>query len=128
MLVQPCSALVAFKAVVAGDSTAASKKNKAKGLASGSYTFWAEDVTSAAAIGDSQLDPTGPAPTTIQACLDACDTVASCAGVVMTDVSATDSDTATCKLISGVASVATFKRSVTKAVVSRLTVATAGWA
>jgi hypothetical protein len=111
---------VAFKAVVTGDVTDASVKNKAKGLASGSYTFWAEDPIEAAAIGASR---SAGSTVSVQACLNACDTDGSCAAVVMTGLvtgATTANKPTACSLVKGDATVATFKRSVTKAVVTKL--------
>lgn len=110
--------VVAYKAVVTGDTTASSMKTThAKALASGSYTFWKE--TAGATIGmSSSAGPTS----SIQACLSACDTDAECAAVAMTGITAVDSIPASCSLIKGDTTVATFKRSVTKTVVSRLEV------
>lgn len=112
--------VLAFKAVVAGDTSAASK-TKANALASGSYSFWKSD---AAGIGASS---SGGPNTNYQACLSACDADAECAAVAMTGVSSSDATAqiGTCSLIKGNSSVATFKRSMTKAVVGRLTVAQA---
>jgi hypothetical protein len=100
--------------VPAGDTTASSKKTKGKGLASGSYTFW----NSAAADVGKSADLN--AATTVVACLTACDGDAECAAVAMTGATSMDATSITCKLIKGDSSVATFKRSATRAVVSKL--------
>jgi phosphoribosyl-AMP cyclohydrolase len=123
MLLLPCPSppscsgdVVAFKAVVTGDTTASSMKtSKAKALASGSYTFWKE--AAGAAIGKSST--AGPT-TSVQACLSACDTDAECAAVAMTGITALNSTPGSCSLIKGDTTVATFKRSLTKAVATRL--------
>lgn len=109
--------MLAFKAVLGGDTTATSiKAVKGKFLPSGSYTFYAETADSG--LGSAQA----PVSTTsLNACLAACDSDGGCAAVAMTGVAAGDSDTiATCKKISGDTTVAAFKRSVTKAVVTKL--------
>ena len=118
--------MIAFKAVAAGDTTAASRKQKkqasAKGLSSGAYTFWQDD---AANVGASRSTV---AAASVQACLDACDMDATCAAVVMTGLSSgatTSSVPTACSLVRGDARVAQFKRSATKAAVSRLTLASA---
>jgi hypothetical protein len=112
--------VLAFKAVVAGDTTAASKSADAKALASGSYTFWKET-----AVGVGAASPGGPT-SSLQACLSACDLDNNCAAVAITGAT---SDAAaaigSCSLIKGDSTVAQFKRSVTKAVATRLQVAAA---
>lgn len=112
--------VLAFKAVVAGDTTAASKSTGAKALASGSYTFWKE---TAAGVGASST--AGPT-SSLQACLSACDADAACAAVA---ISGATSDAAAaisgCSLIKGDSRVAQFKRSVTKAMATKLAVSTA---
>jgi hypothetical protein len=111
-------------AAAAAQQVAAAPKSgiKARALASGSYTFWKED---AGAIGKSQT--LNAAGTTVQLCLSLCDDDASCAAVAMTGVK--DDTTATitgCTLISGETAIAQWKRSLTRAVVSRLEVTAAG--
>ena len=111
--------VLAFKAVVAGDTTAASV-GTAKALASGSYTFWAE---TAAGVGASS----SPGPTSSgSACLSACDSDGACAAVAMAGVKASLADGIdSCSLIKGVNTVAQFKRSVTKTVATKLQVSAA---
>jgi len=112
--------VVAFKAVTAGDTTAAGTRKKvAKGLSSGSYTFWKD---SAANVGASSS--AGPTDS-IQACLSACDNDFDCAAVTMTGVTSDASLPTSCNLIKGDKTIATFRRSVTKAVASQLKVADA---
>lgn len=111
--------MLAFKAVTAGDTTAASVDGK--GLSSGSYTFWKD---AGAGVGEEQVDT--PAATTVQACLNACDNDFDCAAVVMTSVNnGMDSTGVGCKLVKGNKTIAQFKRSVTKAVASRLAITAA---
>lgn len=109
--------VLAFKAVVAGDTSAAST---AKALASGSYTFWAE---TAAGVGAS----TSAGPTSSgSACLSACDNDGACAAVAMSGVKPSLADAiSSCSLIKGDSTVAQFKRSVTKAVATKLQVSAA---
>lgn len=119
LLVPYSGEVVAFKAVTAGDTTAASRKYKkvaGKGLSSGSYTFWKESATGLGA--SATVGPT----TSVQACLNACDSDFDCAAVAMTGVSSASMAAApgSCSLIKGDTTIATFKRSVTKAVVTRL--------
>jgi hypothetical protein len=141
--------VVAFKAVVPGDTTAASIKKavaakpaavkhvsaaaaaataaapkgiKAKALASDSYTFWKE---AAAGIGASAAAAPAGSTDSIQACLSACDDDAECAAVAMTGITIDTATPVTCSLIKGDPSIAVFKRSVTRAVTARLTVTAA---
>lgn len=109
--------VLAFKAVVAGDTTAASKSTDAKALASGSYTFW-KDAT--ANVGTATTN----SATTVADCLSACDKDAACAAVAMEGAVSLTAQI-TCKLIKGDSSVAQFKRSVTKVNVNQLTLALA---
>jgi len=118
-----CSGQVlAYKALLAADTLFAKSKapgNKgtvAKGLASGSYTFWSD---SAVGIGKSATDVD---TTSFQGCLNACDHAEACAAVAMTGVTAANAPITTCQLIEGDNTIATFKRSVTKVVTSRLAV------
>lgn len=115
--------VLAFKAVVAGDTTAASIKNKngVKALASGSYTFW---NASDAGVGASHSDVSANVDS-IQACLTACDNDAACAAVSMTGITGPSATPDSCNLIKGNPTIAVFKRSVTKAVAAKLTVAAA---
>jgi hypothetical protein len=112
-----CSTVLAFKAVRPGN--AGSSANSAKSLPSGSYTFYPED---GAGIGDQNTS--GPT-TSGQACLDACDGDADCAGVVivgaLSDLSAalTANDKA-CKLIKGKTDYGTGMRTVTKTDITML--------
>jgi len=122
LLSAPCSGQVlAFKALLAADtlfakSRAASNKGTlAKGLASGSYTFWSD---SPVGIGTSTTDVN---TTSFQGCLNACDHAEACAAVAMTGVTAANATITACQLIEGDDTIATFKRSVTKVVTSRLT-------
>jgi len=120
----PCSGdVVAFKAVVAGDTTAASIRNTnnnknavGKGLSSGSYTFWKEVATTLGATRE-LVNNVG----SVQACLNACDNDFDCAAVAMTgtpnDMKAAPT---TCAMIKGDKTIAAFKRSMTKAVATRL--------
>lgn len=111
--------VVAFKALLAADPIMAKalRDTTAKGLASGSYTFWWESL---GGIGTS----TTPVNTTsLKACLSACDNVEECAAVAMTGVTAVTAPISTCHLVKGDSTLATFKRSVTRVVTSRLTLA-----
>jgi len=111
---------LAYKALLAADTLFAKSKaagNKgtvAKGLASGSYTFWSD---SAVGIGKSTTDID---TTSFQGCLNACDRAEACAAVAMTGVTAANATITTCQLIEGDDTIATFKRSVTKVMTSRL--------
>ena len=110
LLLVPCSGeVVAFKAVTAGDTTAAGfrKKKTAKGLSSGSYTFWKESATGLGAASSAV------SAASVQACLDACDSDAECAAVAMTGITSATAAPASC--------------SVTKAVVTKLDVSAALW-
>lgn len=118
----PCSGeVLAYKALLAADTlfakskAAAGKKGTAaKGLASGSYTFWSD---SPAGIGTSTA---AVDTTSFQGCLNACDSAEACAAVAMTGVTAANAPITTCRLIKGDNTIATFKRSVTKVMASRL--------
>lgn len=122
-----CSDVIAYKALISGDIAASSLRKKpaamivkATGLATGSYTFWQDSAT---AVGASQTPINAD---TVQGCLSACDADSSCAAVVMTGLSSsstTASKPDSCSLVRGVGSIAIFKRSVTKAVANRLTLA-----
>jgi hypothetical protein len=104
---------LAYKALLAADTLFAKGSAAAKGLASGSYTFWPE---SPAGIGTS----TTPINTTsVQGCLSACDIVEACAAVAMTGYTAANVPISSCQLIQGDSSIATNKRSVTKVVLQQ---------
>jgi hypothetical protein len=91
-----------------------------KVLASGSYTFWADDGD------DVGTTTTGGVITSTRACLAACDIDASCAAVKMTGVKAdTAAEITGCTLLKGVTTVAQWKRTATKAVVTKLAVTAA---
>jgi hypothetical protein len=91
-----------------------------KALASGSYTFWADD---GANVGHSTA--TGSTDST-RACLAACDIDASCAAVKMTGVKENTAAAITgCTLLKGDERVAKFKRTATRAVVEKLVVTAA---
>jgi len=107
--------VLAFKAVTAGDTTAASV---AKALSSGSYTFWKD---AGAGVGTQVPD----AATTVQGCLNACDNNFDCAAVVMTGATNGMDSTVTCKLVKGDKTIAQFKRSMTKAVAAQLAITAA---
>jgi len=111
-----CRDLLAFKAIVAGDTAAASYRTTSKALSSGTYTFYRDD---ASGIGASFAAGN---TASVDACLASCDALSRCAAVVMTDVTGFDSVPSTCTLVMGDGRVGVFKRSVTKTVVSRLTV------
>jgi hypothetical protein len=102
---------VGYKAILAADTTFGSS---AKALASGSYTFWWGQASSIGASNESV--PT----TSFQACLSACDRDYRCAAVAMTGVTAVDAPITLCNLIRGDSTLATFKRSVTRVVPSRM--------
>lgn len=104
--------VLAFKAVTAGDTTASSH-TRAHALASGSYTHWKDS-----GVGVGTSSAVTPTPASVQACLSACDNDFDCAAVAMTGVSGTS--LTGCSMIKGDKTIATFKRSVTKAVVSQL--------
>jgi hypothetical protein len=117
-----CSDIIAFKAASAGTSGAGSLSidgtaNTATASASGSYTFWQDDST-----GVGATRTLVPDVTTVQQCLDACDAAgeSSCAGVIMTGVTAPASAPTTCHKVYGNSTAAVYKRSVTKTVVTRL--------
>jgi hypothetical protein len=120
-----CSGRVlAFKALLAGAPGAASTQSSiaAKGLASGSYTIWRD---SGEGVGATQ---TPVSAATFQDCLTACDISSTCAGIaVVTNGGAfLTAAVVSCSLIKGDSSVGTFKRSVTRVVVGRLTTAVVG--
>jgi len=111
-----CSAIIGFKAIVAGDMGAASiNDTKTKALASGSYTFWKDTPDG---MGMYMQEVTGI--TTVQQCLSACDQAGSCAAVVMTGLDTPTSQPTSCSQIYGNSRIAVFKRSMTKTVVTRL--------
>jgi hypothetical protein len=103
--------VVGYKAILAADTNFGSS---AKALASGSYTFW---WGRASGIGTSNESIS---TTSFQACLSACDRDHGCAAVAMTGVTAVSALITSCSLIRGVSTLATFKRSVTRVVPSRL--------
>lgn len=108
---------MAFKAVLGGDTTATSVKGKF--LPSGSYTFWPETFV-AGSLGTSQDIFSTLVTSTLPACLAACDNDAGCAAVAMTGVNRANDNITSCKTIKGDTTIAAFKRSVTRAVVSQL--------
>jgi hypothetical protein len=122
---------LAFKALLAAGPKAAglSLNTTAKGLASGSYTFYQETAacaaTEASCVGVGQTS-TRVTAATIQACLDICDRDGECAGASVTGVPALwagalpAATIVTCHLVKGDGSPGTGKRSVTKTVVTRL--------
>lgn len=109
---------LAFKAVSYADTAASKLKpslTKAKAIASGSYTFWTN------VDQDSVLTQTADAKDTFADCLEACDADAECAGVsieVGSPTLATSGET--CKLIKGITTLNSWKRSATRAVASQL--------
>jgi hypothetical protein len=126
------SDIIAFKAVLGGladvaeslsvpsspaDSPADSpaNKTKAKALSTGAYTFW---LDSAAGVG-SDVSASGPT-TSVRACLAACDANGECAAAVMGGITGPASAPSSCVLVKGNTMPATFIRSMTKTVVSRL--------
>jgi hypothetical protein len=115
-----CSDLIAYKATVAGDTTAASVRTDdtavANALASGAYTFWARD--DATGVG-ATITTTNPV-TSVTVCLSLCDADRECAAAVMTGITTADSAPTACKLVRGDSSVGVFKRSMTRTVVDRL--------
>jgi len=116
-----CSDVLAFKAVVPGEDTTTSAQStgavRGSALASGAYTFWKTD-----AFGIGADNSTSGTTTSIQACLTSCDKDGQCAAVVMKDVTSAESVPSTCTMLKGDLTPATFKRSVTKAVTTRLSV------
>lgn len=140
-LVCCCSDVIAFKAVIGGinDAMASSARNqsaidktsnastdgtnaassgaKVKGAstASGAYTFW-KDFADGIGADTRTVGPT----TSLQACLAACDAEGDCAAAVMKGLTSPSSVPTSCVLVKGDVTPATFKRSMTKAVVSRL--------
>lgn len=112
--------VVAYKALLAADTTVAQSKphTKAKGLASGSYTLYWD---SPAGIGTSTTDVT---TTSFQSCLNACDADSECAAVAMAGVTTAMTTATGCQIIRGNNTVATFKRSVTKVNTNRLVLPT----
>jgi hypothetical protein len=88
---------------------------KSASSASGAYTFWKD---SADGIG---ADTSTVGPTiSLQACLAACDAEGGCAAVVLKGLTSPSSVPTSCVLVKGDITPATFKRSMTKAVVNRL--------
>lgn len=124
LLFAACSDLLAFKSTVAGDTTAASINTDpavtAHGLASGSYTFYKDSAEGIGAAVIAVTEPVG----SIQACLNLCDADPRCAAAVMTGVAAIGDVPTACSLVRGDTTVGVFKRSVTKTVLSRLSLAT----
>lgn len=110
------SQYVGLKALVAGDVTAASTQQDVapKSLESGTYTFWQDD---SAGIGNSTATVT---TTSFATCLSTCDRDQQCAGVTFTGYNATTAAVATCSMIKGDTTVASFKRTVMRTVTSRL--------
>ena len=108
--------MLAYKAVVSGDVTAASKadeknKTRASALSSGIYTYYKDVGTD---IGTVQTDVTVATGTlTAARCLAACDDDPECMAVAMTGI--TQGGTLACKTIKGDGNPGTFKRSMTKA-------------
>jgi hypothetical protein len=119
--------VIAFKAAQGGDSSAiklrqGSQSAGARALASGSYTFWVDD---AAGVGHVVTEA---AADSVKACIVACELADDCAAVVMKGLasnSTMDSRPNTCSLVKGDGRVAQFKRSMAKAVVTRLSVSAA---
>lgn len=106
--------VLAFKTVLVDGSTATSSSfnaTRAKAITSGIYSFWKDN---GAGIG-SQTD-VSPNPT-VKQCLQTCDQDEACAGVVMSSVTSTTTDTTAvpCKLIKGSVTVGDSKRSMVKA-------------
>lgn len=120
------SDIIAFKAVLGGlsdgsaeslrvPSSGPADETKAEALSTGSYTFWRD---SAAGVG-SDVSTTGPT-TSVRACLAACDMDGECAAAVMGGVTGPGSVPSSCRLVKGNTAPATFIRSMTKTVVTRL--------
>lgn len=109
--------MLAFKALLAGDTAAASVLGKS--LVSGAYTFWKD---AGANVG---FETTTVTASTAAACLASCDSDAACAAVKMTGVTAIGDTVASCNMIKGDPAIATWKRSATKAVATKLTLAAA---
>jgi hypothetical protein len=111
-----CRGVTAIKAIQAGDITAASKTNKGKALASGSYTFWSADGSgwgtgTAASVAGAD---------TVEKCLQACNTDEMCAAVYMAGVVDETAAPTGCKKIYGDATNGASQRSVTKVNLDRL--------
>lgn len=119
--------MIGFKAAMGGDISGTKLRQKgvmrAKLLASGSYTFWHDDGAAAIGAATSQVSAA-----TVAACINACEADDACAAVVMTGLTSTStlaSSLGTCSLVKGDSTIAVFKRSVTKAVTTRLSLASA---
>lgn len=120
-----CSApLIGFKNLPSGDVgtngwsiTDAQKKkmNKAKLVATGTYTFYREEQ--ALIVGAEQVGasiPPGTADQDLQNCLNACDNEVWCAGItIKMNVELKDRPT-TCMLIKGAIKLGVFKRTVVR--------------
>lgn len=107
--------MIAFKALAYSDTAASSKKGAtkrvgAKGIASGTYTFWTN--ANATGIATQTADN---AATSVADCLARCDAAEACAGVVMPSSAATSlaaSLTAgQCVRITGITTLNTWQRS-----------------
>lgn len=114
---------IAYKALIApGPKTVdmSVKKNTAKGLVSGSYTFHRETVADCSGTCHPgwTIIPQASSVNTLQGCLNLCDLDKLCAGVGIIGLNA-DAITK-CKLIKGDTTPGTFKRTVTKTDVARL--------
>lgn len=116
-----CSELLAFKILVAGDVTASRVRHnpntatKAKGMSSGTYTFYKDD---SAGIG-AAATRMGPV-SSIQDCLSLCDRDGGCALAVMTGITTSTSAPTDCRLMKGDSTVGTFKRGMIKTNLDRL--------
>jgi hypothetical protein len=126
----PFSDVIAFKAVVPGDAAAAAAslrdttgpdgpyilgRVKASAMASGAYTFWLDTAGGIGADHSTTVNATSG-----QECLSACDSASECAAAVMKGITGVTSTPSSCVLLKGDSTPATFKRSMAKAVVTRL--------
>jgi len=126
--------VVAFKALLATPDVSQAQAGRrlldngtvtAKALRSGSYTMWRDSGSGIGQAGTNLVSQANPM--SVNACLENCDAVESCAAVIMGPVRKNTDVTAigltTCQLISGDEAPATKLRSITRAVPNRLTLA-----
>jgi hypothetical protein len=108
------AAPTARTAVRAAAAPPAAGAVKAKGIASGTYTFW----TSATTTGITNIAADATNPTSAEACLANCDADEACAGVVMptgTTMATTGFAAGDCQKITGITTLNTWLRSATRA-------------
>lgn len=125
---------MAYKAILAGDTGAASAKNakdntnKVKSaLSSGRYSFYWESSVPIGTPSQAVDFKTGTTPWTFKECLDACDAEGECLAAGMTKVTKAATDAAqeaveigSCRLVKGVMTAGVGNRSVTKVDLERL--------